>query len=427
MLESTLKSCKNQQRQRFNRVDGRLDTNTNSVRTKTNFRKEIFKMRKYSGSLIATENDYSRGYSRTKYCGCAIKNKDIDPSPINVVRGVNGRVYYQGLLKCGNIWRCPVCNYKITQRRQLEVFKYCDTWFKESKINKISFITLTVHHTKTMTLKKTLELLIDEYRRLQRTKVYKRLKEQHGIIGFIKSLEITYNDNNGWHPHIHLLLFHSSDNIETLHQEITDLWIKREKTRASVKGQMCKEVFGNKGISEYVTKWDTSKEMTQGSFKLGRGESITGFQMLKLLVANKFETDLDRKRTQGLFKTYCRITQGKHKISVSPTLKKTLQEVVVMEDAKILEDEKSEELLLRIEQKMWEIITEHELEAEILNVVEYQEYKHLYQVLWKNNIMFHHSPTKKLLTLKSLANEQKKSKSVYVGPPKSIGDSHWSV
>ena len=402
MIQSTENCLKNKEVKRFNR----LDSNTKTVRAKSKFRKQIFKMRKYSGSLVVTEKDYDRGYSRTKFCGCAIKNKDIDPTPINVVRGVNGRVYYQGLLKCGNIWRCPVCNYKITQRRQLEVVDYTNTWFKEDKKNRISFITLTVHHTRTMTLKRTLDILLDEYRKLQRTKVYKRLKEQHGIVGFIKSLEITYNDNNGWHPHIHLLLFHSSPTIDELHDELTMLWVKREKTKASLKGQMCKEVYGNEGISEYVTKWDTSKEMTQGSFKLGNGESITGFQMLKLLVTNNFSTVIDKNRTKGLFKTYCRITVGKHKISISPTLRKRLQKVKIMDDAKILEDEKSEELLLRIDQKMWEIIIQQELEADILNIIEYQEYKHLYQVLWKNKIVFHHFPTKKLLILKSYNNEK---------------------
>ena len=83
MLQSTAKNSKSQASQRFNRDDGRLDTNTKSVRAKKKFRSEIFKMRRYSGSLIVTEKDYHRGYSRTKYCGCAIKNKDIDPSPLN--------------------------------------------------------------------------------------------------------------------------------------------------------------------------------------------------------------------------------------------------------------------------------------------------------------------------------------------------------
>ena len=427
MLQSTLNKSISQQNRMFNSDCGRLDSNTKSVRAKTKFRKEIFKMRKYSGQTLATEKDHQRGYNRTRYCGCAVKNPEVDKTPINVVRGQNGKVYYQGLQKCGNIWRCPVCNYKITQRRQLEVYDYCKHWFKSSKKNKISFITLTVHHTKTMTLQRSLTIVTDEYRRFQRTKVYKRLKEQHGIIGFIKSLEITYNDRNGWHPHLHILLFHHSDNTDQLHEEITDKWINREKVKGSAKGQMCKEVYGNEGISEYVTKWDTSKEMTKGSFKLGKGESITGFQMLKLLVQDNFASIRDKERTLALFKQYCRITYRKHKIHISQGLKKSVQEVIILDDDKILEDERSEELLLRIDQEMWKIITDQELEADILNIVEYQEFKHLYQVLWKNKIGFHHSPSNKLLTLKSINHEKKESKSVHVQAVKPCWNPDWSI
>ncbi|MGM9117332.1 hypothetical protein ACTFF4_05615, partial [Campylobacter jejuni] len=44
-------------------------------------------------------------------------------------------------------------------------------------------------------------------RRFRQSRTYRHFKEDTGITGLIRNLEVTYGDANGWHPHVHELWF----------------------------------------------------------------------------------------------------------------------------------------------------------------------------------------------------------------------------
>lgn len=110
--KSDLKVLKRGQK---NEVFSPLDTHTKFVRTQNQKLRFLFdSMRKISGKILACEKEKEKGYSRVSLCGCARIASNSDKTPVHLYKGENGN-YFGGLVKCGSVWRCPVCSYKITQ------------------------------------------------------------------------------------------------------------------------------------------------------------------------------------------------------------------------------------------------------------------------------------------------------------------------
>ncbi|ATA90915.1 hypothetical protein CGC56_01250 [Capnocytophaga canimorsus] len=349
-----------------------LDISKKFVRTQSQeFSVLMDNMRTYSGRVIASDKDYERGYTSTCLCGRKRVDSDLSDSSVPVVRGKESqKVYYSGLMKCGSVWRCPVCSFKITQRRQLEVFELSNKWLNlhektTGKKGRLSFITLTLRHSKSDLLEVLLKRLSEEFRKFQKTSVYKRIEEENNIRGFVKTLEIKYSFENGWHPHLHLLYFHTQEETHKFHKEFVKAWCKRKKISASLNAQCAKDVYTEKGIVDYVTKWDMSKEMTQGHHKINPNENkrFTPFLILRLLTENNFKnTYADRnfkRNLEGLFYEYSRYTKGKHLINISKNLKREMKlyeellNIEIKSDAEILEDEKIDKVEFKISSNLF--------------------------------------------------------------------------
>ncbi|WP_231638776.1 protein rep [Paenibacillus sp. JCM 10914] len=106
---------------------------------------------------------------------------------------------------CGSVWVCPVCASKISERRRSELktaFKgHLDTG------GHCTMVTLTFSHSARDKLDELLLALGKSVNKFRSGKRYNNFRKEIGLIGSIRAFEITYGQN-GWHPHIHLLLMH---------------------------------------------------------------------------------------------------------------------------------------------------------------------------------------------------------------------------
>ncbi|GJQ06207.1 hypothetical protein CAPN010_03650 [Capnocytophaga cynodegmi] len=344
-----------------------LDTNIKFVRNQTqSTRIEFEKMRRYSGSLLIDQKDFERGYNTTCTCGVKRLNGDNDKTPVAVVQGQKSqKIFFNGLMKCGSVWRCPVCGFKITKHRQDEIYYMSSEWLRQGY--EISFITLTMRHRSTFKLVKSLDILLGEFRKLQNTKVYKGIETDHNIMGFVRTLEITYGSDNGWHPHLHLLVFHKSKNADDLHKRFIKAWCKRKAVGALQKNQRAKLVYNKKGVTEYVTKWDMTKEMTQSSFKETKGnQRYTPFSMLRDLANDSFTKDSQGDFLRGFlhwkYIEYCKATKGRHFITISKKMKAFFKEVSGQEiktEEEILQDEKIDNILFKMDSDLWDDVAKN--------------------------------------------------------------------
>ncbi|HFI0458405.1 TPA: protein rep [Streptococcus suis] len=97
---------------------------------------------------------------------------------------------------------CPVCQW----RRSLKMGFYNRQIIKQIAFDDVKgkyiFLTLTVKNCKGEDLKSTIQMILKGFDRMFRRAVFKK-----HVLGFIRSLEVTYNEQTReFHPHLHVLM-----------------------------------------------------------------------------------------------------------------------------------------------------------------------------------------------------------------------------
>jgi hypothetical protein len=110
--------------------------------------------------------------------------------------------YPEGVQSCGSVWGCPVCSAKIRARRSLEVELAAVRHVDQG--GTLAMLTLTLRHDRGQSLLELVEALRSSWRKVQRHRRWAKLRLE--LVGTVTALEVTHGPN-GWHPHLHLLLF----------------------------------------------------------------------------------------------------------------------------------------------------------------------------------------------------------------------------
>lgn len=130
------------------------------------------------------------------HCGKAVGTH------VGIYRNAEGRVRESGVFSCGRLWLCPVCSALRKFKRASEVEVAAGAWAAQGGL--LLMLTLTARHDATMPLRDSLESVLGSWRALQGRTSFRALRPL--LKGTIKALEIT-DGENGWHPHLHVLLF----------------------------------------------------------------------------------------------------------------------------------------------------------------------------------------------------------------------------
>ena len=125
------------------------------------------------------------------------------------------RAGFGGLQTCGSTWACPVCSESIQAVRQAEVAGAIETW--QVGGGSVLFGTLTLRHNRGHGLAELWDAIGPAWNRTTSgagvawdgsKKVGGEVgdRARFGIAGIIRLVE-TKVGVNGWHPHIHFLIF----------------------------------------------------------------------------------------------------------------------------------------------------------------------------------------------------------------------------
>ncbi len=129
-------------------------------------------------------------------------------------------------------------------------------------------------------------------------------------------MEFTWGDENGWHPHYHVLLVHNEDldasAIAALHRHVHSRLAASCRHHGLRQPDQLHAVRIDPNVSAtaagaYVAKggdWTPAEEMTRGDLKMGRAGNRTPFQIL----ADYYQTGDTRDR--DLWREYCRVSRG---------------------------------------------------------------------------------------------------------------------
>ena len=268
--------------------------------------------------------------------------------------------HYKGLQTCGSVWRCPVCSAKIAERRRLEIIQAMDAHKLAGGC--VNLLTLTCPHQVKDNLADLLANQAKALNRFWNDRQVKAVLAEMGTLGQIRALEVTHGrlspQNNGWHPHYHVMLFQGSgvDLARFDQAQMTDWRVRLYVQWAKAcKGSGLGEPSYQHGLrldngdkaAQYVAKWGLEDELTKGHTKKAlHGE--TPFDFLRAIVADKAD-----KQAAALFVEFAKTFEGKRQLHWSKGLKKLYQVKEKTDDALAAETDDKARLLGMITLDQW--------------------------------------------------------------------------
>ncbi|MGT2938099.1 protein rep, partial [Streptococcus caprae] len=140
---------------------------------------------------------------------------------------IKGMKLYQAYF-CGNKL-CPMCNWRRSMKYSWQAKTILEEALKRRPKARFLFLTLTIKNVPAKALSEAIKELNKSFDRLFRRKTVKK-----NMIGFIRAMEVTYNDETGlYHPHIHVLLmvtptYFARDNYLS-QSDWTEMWEQSAK------------------------------------------------------------------------------------------------------------------------------------------------------------------------------------------------------
>lgn len=308
-------------------------------------------LRRQAQTILHVKGKQHNHQHRTVWCGRHV----VTEGPIPVFRRLDGGKARLGQVKtCGSVWACPVCAAKVAETRRRELTHAMQEHVKAG--GHAYLLTFTFPHYLGQRLEDLLPKFSQARNRFQGAKGWKKLMqvanptkeieaEVAGRVGSVTSAEVTYGGMNGWHPHLHMLVFckagafgeGEADEYGRLSSAAIDYfraeWVRHLEKAGLVDGgnrqwalDYALDVRGGKGAAEYIAKWGheerwgLSSELTSSHAKTGRRDTwgtkdhYTPFQLLHL------SAEGDGHATCA-FREFVEAFDGKRMLTWSPGLK----------------------------------------------------------------------------------------------------------
>lgn len=290
-------------------------------------------------------NDGRKHNDQHRVCWCG--RHAVSEGHMPVMRRLDGSGARVGSVKtCGSVWACPVCAAKVAEVRRKEL-AYAMVQHT-AKGGHAYLLTFTLPHYKGQSLEELMTPFDKARQSFQNSKGWKKVMGKDGTagrIGAVTSLEVTYGSANGWHPHLHMLVFCNagafregaaddagrltSHCIDFFRSEWTRLLDKRgiiDATNRQWSQLYGLDVRGGREAAEYIAKWGhdeswgMSSELTSSHAKTGKRDTwgtrdhYTPFQLLAMSAVG------DGHATCA-FREFVTAFDGKRMLTWSPGLK----------------------------------------------------------------------------------------------------------
>ena len=213
----------------------------------------------------------------------------------------DGKAHYHGLVRCGCWHSCPVCGWQIAMHRAEEVRQVADA--HRAAGGAVYLVTFTLPHDLGDPLQPLYHAAVDAYRYVHTGTPWLRMREQVGYVGSVRALEATVGAN-GWHPHLHALVFTSQKLEPSQVEELRSFLYRRWSGRIVTYGFRAPTVergvtIAESHVDEYLTKMGLGDELAKGVGKEGEGTSRTPLQVLAGFHLTGDEADLSLWREWG--------------------------------------------------------------------------------------------------------------------------------
>lgn len=259
-----------------------------------------------------------------------------------------------GLNRCGNLHTCSVCSAKVGELRRKQLSA---AMVKHVGNGGAAYmLTFTFPHEADEPLAMLLSKFDKARARFQNSKKWKAFKTEKRVIGVVNSLEFTVSQENGWHPHVHMLVFcdtqafgegapaANGDLDSYMIDDLRKMWCQHlfkvglgDNSKLTDMLAHALNVRGGEKAAEYIAKfgrdekWGASSELAKSHSKIGAaGErwGVLHFTPFQLLVWAEQGGGWAVHR----FREYADAVEGKRALTWSPGLKSALDVLDVDEE-----------------------------------------------------------------------------------------------
>jgi hypothetical protein len=238
--------------------------------------------------------------------------------------GKTPRAYLSGTYRCDLRWVCPCCTIKKSEEGRKEL-NAALAQGRRTGLRPV-MLTLTARHKRNTSLGGFWKRLSQAEKDLKVSDLWKKLNAQHFAGGFAKTVEVTHG-NNGWHPHLHMVIMTNAATEEEAINIVEDLraeWLHqldRQGLDGKSKAAQARsfDVRGAATAGDYITKWGAAEEMTLAQTKVGSAEGRTPWQLLR--DARTHDDEHEQHRAAALWYEFVTEFKSVHQLQQSPKFK----------------------------------------------------------------------------------------------------------
>ena len=305
---------------------------------------------------------------RTAKCGCCAIGAAVD-----VVQGDGGGHHFNGLETCSSVWTCPVCAVKITEGRRTDVKAVLESHLNQG--GKAAMFTLTIPHSRFDEVSSLRRAVSQSWTKVQQGAGWKAMKARAGWIGAIRALEVTHG-NNGWHPHLHVVVLFSKGltevNLNVFSDLLFDRWSRAISQagfgRCSKDAFSCEPITDAEGVSKYCQKWGVAEELTKAHIKKGRAGGRSPWQILSDI------QESNTPRDRALFAEYASAFKGARQLTWTNGLRDMYLDVPEPSDADLSDEPACADLeasrVLTINREVWKKVARLRLQGRLLSTMD---------------------------------------------------------
>ncbi len=262
---------------------------------------------------------------------------------------------------------CPVCAAKISEFRRQHLCKAVADWTAAG--GAILMLSQTAPHQRNDELIGLLDKFGKGRVLMHNRKAWRTWAERNGLAGSVRALEVNYGFENGWHVHIHELLFFNpgaDPDRFRIHAELYYQWkdaclsvgLREPTFRRGI------DVRDGRYAARYAAKWGIESEITKSHIKHARDGNYGPFDILE-------EYGKGKKIFGGLYQTYADAFFRKKQLQWSHALWKLLhpsgeKEQTDQEVAERISDDAA--FLGSLDRKQWSMIVAAEKRGEVLEI-----------------------------------------------------------
>ncbi len=244
-----------------------------------------------------------------------------------------GRPFFSGCVRCNSVWECPVCAPRIMSGRAEELSRL-NVAHGAQEGAQMYLATFTLPHDEGDALAPLRKHVTRAWSCITRGAPWKRWKKRLGIVGTVRSLEVTHGAH-GWHPHLHVAIYSrafSREELGELRCYLMRQW-RRYIIQPTKEGRRYRPPSVSHGVTlqplrsaEYLAKMGLASELTMATTKEGRSSNRTPWQILRDLTESKYpdtsEGEIRALDDRQLWGEYSRAMSGARQLTWSEGLRK---------------------------------------------------------------------------------------------------------